>query len=49
MSLAFTPLDKKLQVETQIDFPGAVTATLCERVMDKKEIRQLFMEWLRKI
>ena len=33
----------------QREFPGAVTATLSERVTDKEEVRKLFMEWLGKI
>ena len=33
----------------QRQFPGAVTATLSERVTDVEEIRKLFMEWLGKI
>ena len=33
----------------QREFPGAVTATLSERVTDKEEVRKLFMEWLSKI
>ena len=33
----------------QREFPGAVTATLSERVTDKEKIREMFMEWLGKI
>ena len=33
----------------QREFPGAVTATLSEKVTDKEEIRQLFLDWLGKI
>ena len=33
----------------QREFPGAVTATLSERVTDAEEIRQLFLDWLGKI
>ena len=33
----------------QREFPGAVTATLSERVTDTEEIRKLFVEWLEKI
>ena len=33
----------------QREFPGAVTATLSERVTDAEEIRQLFLDWLKKI
>ena len=33
----------------QREFPGAVTATLSERVTDAEEIRKLFMDWLGKI
>ena len=31
------------------EFPGAVTATLGERVTDKEKIQEMFMEWLEKI
>ena len=33
----------------QREFPGAVTATLSERVTDKEKIQEMFMEWLGKI
>ena len=33
----------------QRQFPGAVTATLSEKVTDKEEIRKLFLDWLGKI
>ena len=33
----------------QREFPGAVTATLSERVTDTKKIREMFMDWLEKI
>ena len=33
----------------QREFPGAVTATLSERVTDKEEVRKLFTEWLGRI
>ena len=33
----------------QCEFPGAVTATLSERVTDTEKIRKMFMDWLGKI
>ena len=33
----------------QREFPGAVTATLSERVTDTEKIRKMFMDWLGKI
>ena len=33
----------------QREFPGAVTATVSERMTDLEEIRQLFLDWLGKI
>ena len=33
----------------QREFPGAVTATLSERVTDKEQIRQLFVDWLDRV
>ena len=33
----------------QREFPGAVIATLSERVTDKEEVRKLYTEWLGKI
>ena len=43
----FKPFEAEQAV--QHEFPGAVTATLSDRVTDKEEIRKLFMEWLGKI
>ena len=33
----------------QREFPGAVTATLSERLTDKEQICQLFADWLDRI
>ena len=31
------------------DYPGAITASLSEKVTDKQEIQRLFIRWLQKI
>ena len=33
----------------QRDYPGAITASLSEKVTDKQEIQRLFIQWLQKI
>ena len=49
----FRPVEAEDGFETervvQRQFPGAVTATLSEKVTDKEEIRRLFLDWLGKI
>ncbi len=31
------------------EYPGAITASLSEKVTDKQEIKRLFIKWLQKI
>ena len=49
----FRPVEAEDAYETeqivQREYPGAVTASLSERVTDKQEIRRLFMEWFAKV
>ena len=49
----FRPVEAKDAYEAeqivQREHPGAVTASLSERVTNKEEIRRLFLAWLEKI
>ena len=47
----FRPIEAKDSYEAeqivQREFPGAITASLSENMTDEKEVRRLFLEWLR--
>ena len=47
----FRPVEAEDSYETeqivQREYPGAITASLSENMTDEKEVRRLFVEWLK--